>query len=398
MILPVFLGMFSGVLTAAAEGAADAVVPEPARVCCPYAGVDWEKAHHILTSSHMHVAVGKYLDLYYAKGVRFMTASNYYPSAPYHPLAEMRANRFRVRQEHGVMKDGVYLPGPIEWNGIVNGWIDELGEKEKKQLPFVMGKKLFPNVPPDLIEAPNAEHHSFKDTGAHINSPGSTFASGTFDARSNFKSREHGYCFGTGLPWREAFGLMLDGLMVKDGGGVTINHPVWSKLPMAQALEMLDYDPRVLGIEVYNDTSEKLNRTGWSEDYWDAILGTGRQCFGFFVPDHDIKGFNILLTPNRTAGDCLRAYRQGNFYGVILGEGLRFQSIRLENGQLTVVMDNPARIEFITKKGVVSAADGTSASFAVPADGPMRKEHVFLRVRASAQNGEKAFSQPFMLD
>jgi len=393
IIFFIFMGLFWGSLFATVAAAL-----EPDRIRCPYAGVDWEKSHQILTSSHMHVPDRKYFDLYYAKGVRFMTASNYYPSAPYYPLSKMRESQFRVSQKYGVMKDGIYLPGPLDWNTIIGGWIDELDEKERKELPFIAGKEMFPNVPADLLEAPNAEHHGFKDSDAHINSVGSTFASGTFDVLRIFGLEKHGYARGTGLPWKDAFNRMLSELMSKDGGGVTINHPVWSHLSMEQALEMLDFDPRVLGIEIYNDSCEKVNHTGWAEDYWDYILGTGRQCFGFFVPDHHIKGFNILLVSNLTAEDCLRAYRQGNFYGVILGEGLRFKNIRMENGQLSVILDNPAKIEFITKKGVVATVNGTSASFAVPSDKQERKQHVFLRVRASAQSGEKAFSQPFMLD
>jgi hypothetical protein len=79
---------------------------------------------------------------------------------------------------------------------------------------------------------------------------------------------------------------MLERLIIPDGGGITINHPAWSYLRLELMLKMLDFDPRVLGIEVYNHSSGVADHNAWSEVQWDQILSTGRQCFGFFVPDH----------------------------------------------------------------------------------------------------------------
>jgi hypothetical protein len=81
-------------------------------------------------------------------------------------------------------------------------------------------------------------------------------------------------------------------------------------------LDILDHDPRVLGIEV-------LQAGRNSENYWDWALATGRQCFGFFVPDWSIKkeifGVNVLCVEERTVNACLKAYREGNFYGAAHG-------------------------------------------------------------------------------
>ena len=195
---------------------------------------------------------------------------------------------------------------------------------------------------------------------------------------------------------------MVDGMIFPDGGGVTINHPAWSHLKDEIIWDLLDYDPRVLGIEVYNMCKPSKNYP-WSrgncEDYWDRALSTGRQCFGFFVPDWGVtEGVNVLLVPEKSVHACLRAYRQGNFYGAVKGRGmLRFTSIRFDGARLRVTLDKPARIQLITKLGLVKSCGGMTLDFAVPP--AERERHGYLRVRAFTlgEADETIFSQPIML-
>lgn len=386
-------------LTAAALLCASGVTTQaqsrPGRNPRPYQDLDWAAAHQVLTASHMHVSNQQKLDVFRERGFEFFTLSNYYPSAPYYPMSAMRAGQFRVRQEHAVVKDGVLTPGPFAWNDILAPWIDQVEEEYRKGYPFQVGGPMFTNLPPHLLEAPNAEHHSFTNTRAHINAPGSLYASGTFDARNRFLSATHGYHFGTGLPWQTAFANMLDHLLIPDGGGITINHPYWSSLTDETVAEMLDFDPRVLGIEVFNHTCAKIDKA-WSEECWDRILATGRQCFGFFVPDHgSTDGVNVLLVKEKTAADCLRAYRLGNWYGALKGSGLRFQKIAGDGKTITVQCDRDARIQIISKLGVVAEKQASALTF--PITEPAK--HVFLRAKAMAvdDSGEILFSQPFVL-
>lgn len=362
----------------------------------PYRDVDWAQAEQVLTASHMHLDNQQKLDLFLARGFGFFTVSNYYPSAPYYPLAALRAGQFKVRQEHAVVKDGVLTAGPFAWNEIVAPWLAEVADEYRAAYPFTLGEPLFPAVPSDLAEAPNAEHHAFTDTGAHINAVGSFYASGTFDVRDRFRSRTHGYNYGTGLPWRQAFALMLEQLMVADGGGITINHPHWSSLPDAMVAAMLDYDPRVLGIEVYNESCGKIGKE-WSEEVWDRMLASGRQCFGFFVPDHRTsQGVNILLVRTRTAAECLRAYRLGNWYGALKGSGLRFSRISWDGTTLRAACDRPARFAVIGRAGVLAERQGTELAYA-PAAPPDALVYLRLKAYALDDSGEILFSQPFML-
>jgi len=142
---------------------------------------------------------------------------------------------------------------------------------------------------------------------------------------------------------------------------------------------------------------EVTNNRSNSEDYWDHVLRTGRQCFGFFVPDWGLwRGCNVLLVKERTVEACLRAYRQGNFYGAIFGGKERFEHISFDGKRLEARVDRPMRLEVISAKGVVASRTDSGISLAAPADA---KSNVYLRVRASAtdDSGETLFSQPFML-
>ena len=388
------------------SGNGNAAVPPRNRR--PYADVDWTKVQEVHTTSHGHCENQKMLDAYLDRGFELLTISNYYPSAPTMPLKTFHDRHYYVHHDFPVMVKGKRVDGPFDWSKIVGEWKDELPPELQKQLPFTEGKLRFSRVPDNILEAPNAEHHCFRDdkgsviSGLHMCAPGSAFCSGTFDKRNRFLSHGKGYCFGSGEHMHTAVSRMVDGMIFPDGGGVTINHPAWSHLKDEIIWDLLDYDPRVLGIEVYNMCKPSKNYP-WSrsncEDYWDRALSTGRQCFGFFVPDWGLQeGVNVLLVPEKSVHACLQAYRRGNWYGAIKGRKiLRFTSIRFDGANLQVTLDKPAHLQVITKRGVTAWANANKISFSVAAAD--REKYGYLRVRAYARDdsGEIIFSQPMML-
>ena len=138
----------------------------------------------------------------------------------------------------------------------------------------------------------------------------------------------------------------------------------------------------------------------YSEDYWDYALGLGRQCFGFFTPDWGLKeGVNVLIVKEKSVYECLKAYRDGNWFGAIKGCGiLNFTGIWFDGETLRATTDKRARFQVISKQGIVSESEGDILEFRVA-----RQEyagHVFLRIKAFAtdDSGEIIYSQPFMLD
>ncbi|MCQ2397241.1 MAG: hypothetical protein MJ106_06055 [Lentisphaeria bacterium] len=363
----------------------------------PYKGIDWSNQIRVVGSTHLHCSTAKEFNIAIRDGLEFATFSNYYPSAPYYPLASIRENTFR-RHQNAYIRNGKAVHEPIDFTEVFK----EIGA-DTSIIPPDDGAPLFPKAPDYLLEAPNAEHHFFTDFNVylHITSPGSLFTSGCYYTRGrNGILDPYGISIGTQMPWREAFREMLDGLMIPDGGGIIINHPNWSHLPVHSICEMLDFDDRVLGLEAINfDSNSTYCASG--EGQWDAVLGTGRQCFGFCTQDHianeTFNGRSIILPEERTAESCLRAYQQGRFYGAALGHGLNFECIEFDGRTIHVRTDKEAVILLISNQGVVVELwTGRELVYTVPDE--ERSKHVFFRVTAEELNcHEKLFTQPFML-
>ena len=68
----------------------------------PYKGIDWATAHQIRGTTHMHCKTQEELDII-LKRIEFLTLSNYYPSAPWWPLAKMTENYYRLHHDFPVM-------------------------------------------------------------------------------------------------------------------------------------------------------------------------------------------------------------------------------------------------------------------------------------------------------
>jgi len=373
----------------------------------PYDGIDWQNVRPIGSGSHIHCRSQRVLEIMYRRGLRHLAISNYYPSVPSTP--QERVNQYAVEQPFATLKEGGYTEKPFRWNEILTdpktGWVEELPEELRQQIPFEVGPEIFLELPDDVMICPNAEHHSTTDSRGHFNGLGSTFASGTFDVRNRFRLHEHGYLLGLGLPWKEAFQRILGQLRYPDGGGITINHPVWSGQKLEDLTAMLDFDPRVLGLEIWNHTCEQLNGKGWALEAWDDVLATGRRCWGFSVSDHvqgsdpGFLGYNVLLPdPQAFAADpqqaCLKAYRDGQFYCVLTGD-LQLKSLQVADGLLTAEVNLPCQLKLISAKGLIATTDGQQLSWPLPASTVDLHAHRYLRVEARQIDGkDRLFTQP----
>jgi hypothetical protein len=377
----------------------------------PYEEMNWQSALKIGSATHMHIANQETLNNGYKYGIRHFPISNYYPSAPYN--SETKISDFWLRQHWAArMDDGTILEPPINWNQIIT-WQDDLDEPHRSQLPVVESERVFSNIPEDAIISPNAEHHGFSNSRSHICSPGSSFTSGNIDPKEQYHLKRHGFCVGFGGTWQEGFEGMIENLVYPDGGGITINHPTWfSQLSEEHVFEMLDFDESVLGIEIYNDYSQKRNwfenpnykapsesEPGFSLNLWDRILSTGRKCWGVCVPDHSVKqgtnwnGRNILLVPEFTEHNCLKAYRQGQFYGCLKGNGLTVKDLLATPSTISIELNAPAIIKFITETGIVSTVKGERATYNIPQrDG--NPSLMYVRIEVEDDSGERLFLQP----
>ena len=370
----------------------------------PYAGIDWGKVCRVTACTHMHCTSSGVLRQYLDAGLELVALSNYYPSAPWYPLASLRENFCRVRQ-HGYVRGAEWKRETLDVSAEIERWKDKLSPELQAQLPFREGGKIFPDLPADLLEIPNAEHHWFSDAGVwlHVTAPGLTLSSGSFDRDSAFGLEEYGNIrLGAPVPWREGFRTLLDSALVPDGGGIVINHPNWSHLPAGFIHEMLDFDPRVLGIEIYNHGC-RLDFSDFADPLWDSVLSTGRQCFGFCVQDHpndDRKwlGKIVLLAEERTAEACLRAMRAGRFYGAVSGNGLRFDLLDFDGRTLRARCSREVIFQLIAKSGVVGdTVRGKEFSYTVRDEDRSGLGYLRLTAREGREQ-EKLFAQPFMLD
>lgn len=322
----------------------------------PYSGVNWGTVGRIVSTSHAHGRSETALMNGVNGGLEHFALSNYYPSEPYYPLDDF-----------------------------------------------------FPEVPSGLIGSPNAEHHGFNVARCHLNGLGCTLTSGNPKGVSPVGMATVG-----ATTWKLAIKAILNTIMFPDAGGVTINHPTWTGLDPSLVKLMLDFDSRVLGIEICNSVGyyeEYKDREDLSSPYayemWDNVLLTGRRCWGFCVPDHGLErsehwtGRNILLTNDATNYGCLKAYRDGAFYSKIYDSDLAFVSVTLSDHTITATTANADSITVIID-GIKTEYAGNTVEVVVPSDA------VYARIEASkafawtneegnSQNVvDKVFSNPFI--
>lgn len=245
----------------------------------------------------------------------------------------------------------------------------------------------FSDIPADALGCPNGEHSS-GDPG-HYCGVGCTFTSinRTFDGS-----------------WQDLFDGLLDGLVYQQGGGIVINHPRRSGLDTGTIAARLEYDPRVLGIEVWNHRGvvlPKYQSRGNALGTWDELLMDGRAVWGFFSPDYHshwdgrsrrepARGRNILLVPERTEEAAAQAYRSGHFFGALDGTGLVFERITATPDEIVVETNRARSITFVSFGQPVRTVYNRTARF-VPAG-----DEVYVRIEAADATGERIFSQPIL--
>lgn len=309
----------------------------------PYEGIDWNIVLAIPSCSHEHCITQSDFELLNTIKLKHVAFSNYYPSCPYYPL---------------------------------DAFFDDYK---------------------DYLASPNAEYHNMSPYGSlHCNGLGSFFEAG-----SNYGDYPVGM---NRASWQTTFDSILRNLQFEDGGGITINHPSWSRWAsktehpsIEDICSMLDYDYRVLGIEFYNSTCEYgfEEKVGWDLHTWDSILKTGRRCWGFSVADHRssnkperMSGMNILLCNQYDEHTCLKAYRDGCFYGALYNTSLRFNSIDLNDMNLTVSAIDADYLYFIID-GEYMRKEGNNATITLPDN--------IIYVRVEAHNNENSiYSNPIL--
>jgi hypothetical protein len=448
--------------------------------------------------SHQHQGQNEAsLDLFREMGYGHFAFSNYYPSAPTYPLPDpwLARNSGIIAapnaEQHSFLDAGLHanslgsllatgfgasvpgakwkispllhrfegltpFSGPRPWEGVYR-----LDLKLESKDPKATATLSIEGATECVLR------EGFAEKGAII---GRTIAAGshTFHLRAAAKEIDVRVDFdpailtntqfrlmqGSNRSWREVFRAALDGetvdgalrggLLHSDGGGITLNHPTGKR---DDYLPMLDFDPRVLGIEVWNQLTSGFGSNrgfyetagGAAPDHflrlWDEILATGRRCWGFFVKDHNTygRGRNVLLVPPLDSLDpsareaaALRAYRKGTFFGAVssiatneTGEvvapfdhsGFRFRHLALVRDakgeakalQIAVGGQDESRrpnvqIRVVTERGVSAVIDASEGEWILPQDASGRATPAFLRVEAIAYPDTHANGQRLSAD
>lgn len=309
----------------------------------PYKNINWETVTKLQGNTHNHLFYQWHIDNAAANGMKFMGAHPHW-GEPLYPMSE-----------HGL------------------------------------------TLPEGVIEYALSEHYGNKDFSHpnHFAAIGSTLISDTGEPHDGFD--------GT---LEEFLDAVRDTLQVPNGGGVQWNHPgTLIPVPGNPAFEGMkrayDYAPDIfLGVEFYNNSQGKTyeGKDPWMFGYWDELLKTGRQVWGFANPDYearrlepypDWEGKAILLIPELTRDACLRAIRNGEFFLVLYNDGFYFNEINDFDNTVDVSLSETGDITFKTATRTIEVNDVTSAQLEIT------KDDVYVRVEAR-KGLEQIFSQALM--
>ncbi len=452
----------------------------------PYEDVDWSQTELIHSMSHQHQGTtDSSRDLFVEMGYRHFAFSNYYPSAPTILPDAFRDSNPEITwapnaEQHSFLDSGLHFNSL--GSRLASGYGKYLSSAQRKSSPInyefegitifdesrpwegvyrfdLTLKKVDESASDDVaailsLKGANgcARREGFVDEGP-VTERSLSVGKHTIYLRSHSDSiglrLEHNsehlevtqcrLMQGTNRPWRDVFRAALDGesqgdvkwggLLHPNGGGITLNHPTGK---IGDYLEMLDFDSRVLGIEVWNQLTSGFgsNRGLYDSmasppahfyEMWDKILATGRQCWGFFVKDHNTygRGRNVLIVPRladlsstEREAALLCAYRNGTFFGSVASiaaddEGkaispydrsdFRFRYIRLRrDGEGRTVAIEAAvagndellrpnvQIRFVTDKGVAFLVDAAEGTFVLPGRAGDSELPEFIRLEALA--------------
>ncbi len=176
------------------------------------------------------------------------------------------------------------------------------------------------------------------------------------------------------------------------GGFVVFNHPTWHihHWPIFKMLKLR----RAHALEVYNAVCDWLPGAAECTDKWDRLLTCGYRIWGVATddahrPEHRDRAWVMVNAP-RTRPAIVEALKAGRFYA---SSGVLIDSIRLQDGVLTVESPNAHEIRFFADRGSMRAHQSAAA-----ASCPVRADDIYLRAELYGRGASKAWTQPVFVD
>lgn len=175
-----------------------------------------------------------------------------------------------------------------------------------------------------------------------------------------------------------------------------VAHPYWSLLEAGE-IRLLD---GYVGLEVYNQTCQRLNNHGTSEVQWDLLLAHTCPVWGVAVDDcHRLKdmgrGWIMLKSEERSPVGILAALGQGYFYA---STGPQLHEIEKYGENLRIACSPCQQAAVVAAMPGVGATTWYMEELARPFTEillPIPTAEVWLRVEVIDQAGRKAWSNPF---
>ncbi len=176
------------------------------------------------------------------------------------------------------------------------------------------------------------------------------------------------------------------------GGFVVFNHPTWHihHWPIYKMLKLR----RAHALEVYNAVCDWLPGAAECGDKWDRLLTCGYRIHGVATddahhPDQRDRGW-VMVCADRSRPAIVEALKAGRFYA---SSGVVIDSIRLDDGVLTVESPNAQEVRFFADRGSMRAREtGGSASCDV------RDHDIYLRAELYGPGASKAWTQPVFVE
>ncbi len=200
--------------------------------------------------------------------------------------------------------------------------------------------------------------------------------------------------------------------MVSNGWLCTLNHPAWSLQPTDEVIAV----DNILAMEVYNHGCQTLSNIGDSQGYYSAYLSTGKKAFAVATDDNHCGfddngeldfnndtcgGYIQISMPELNYKNFIDAFENGRFYA---STGVEIKELYIdEQTDELVVSCSPVK-RIITRGSSTRTSpyaastknDITSARLPME---KIRKHHKgFFRVELIAENGARAYSQPYYFE
>jgi len=176
-----------------------------------------------------------------------------------------------------------------------------------------------------------------------------------------------------------------------------IAHPYWSGLTSSDLLKLKNY----IGIEVYNNTCEKIKGKGYSSVHWDELLQKGKKIWGFasddthhrpdkYREDDALGSFIMVKATSLSERSILNSIKNGYFYS---STGPIIENIEISKNKIYIKTSPVKHIDFISYAGKGSRFSG-KRKLLREIEYKIKGDEEYIRIEITDKSGKKAWTNP----